>query len=143
MLNLDKLSTSDFQSVYDVFEQENAVETAMFKSGDWSAEDLTYWFADLISQGRKLPLYVPLLYKKTQSNAKNFVGLVSMTETGREHSKETLDQLLNEYNIRAMCLTALDSSSENFETYSSLKKIGYTAIMTDKTILLKEFIHGK
>ena len=37
-----------FQSVYDVFEKKDAVEMAMFKTGNWKAEDLIKWFSELL-----------------------------------------------------------------------------------------------
>ena len=143
LFNLDHLSPDMFQSVYDVFEEKDAVEMAMFKTSSWNANDLTKWFCELLKDGRKLPLFSPLLYSNTQSGCVSFTGLTSMVETGRDHSANTLSHILNDCNIRAMCLTALDTSRENFETYTSLKNVGYTAIMTDAPVLLKEFIHGK
>ena len=66
-----------------------------------------------------------------------------MLETSLDHNKETLTYILNECGIRSMCLTALNLDRENFDFYQKLKDVGYTAIMTDRTVQLKEFIHGK
>lgn len=140
LYNLDKLSPEDFQEVYDIFEKEDAVDCAMFKTSAMTADDLINWFADLLEDGRKLPAFCPLLYSNTETKAETFKGLITMIETGNDLSKSTLALLQNEYKIRAMCLTALDSTKENFEYYTKLMEAGYGAIMTDRTILLKEFI---
>lgn len=142
LFNLDHLDPSMFQSVYDVFEKKDAVEMAMFKTSGWKAEDLIKWFSELLEDGRELPLFSPLLYSNTQAGCKTFKGLTSMVETGRDHSTKVLDLILNDYNIRAMCLTALDMSRETIPYYTELKNKGYTAIMTDYPTLLKQFIHG-
>ena len=142
-LNLDKLTPDMFQEVYDVFEKANAVDSALFKSNKMSSKELVKWYADLIEDGRKLPAYCPMLYSKTAENAVSYKGLSVMLETNLEHNKETLDYVLNECGMRSFCLTALDLSRENFEFYQKLKDVGYTGIMTDRTIQLKEFIHGK
>ena len=144
LFNLDKLTPDMFQEVYDVFEKENAVDSAMFKTSKMPAKDLIKWFADLIEDGRKLPVFCPMIYSKTvQAEALAFKGLASMLETSLDLNNETLTYILNECGIRSMCLTALNLDRENFDFYQKLKDVGYTAIMTDRTVQLKEFIHGK
>ncbi len=142
LFNLDHLSPSMFQNVYDIFEEKDAVEMAMFKTDAWSAYDLIDWFCLLLEDGRKLPLFSPQLYSNTLNGAIYFKGLTAMLETGSYHSVETLEHI-HDCNIRAMCLTALDFGVESEAYYTKLKDLGYTAIMTDAPILLKEFIHGK
>ena len=144
LFNLDKLTPDMFQEVYDVFEKENAVDSAMFKTSKMPAKDVIKWFADLIEDGRKLPVFCPMIYSKTvQAEAVAFKGLASMLETSLDLNNETLTYILNECGIRSMCLTALNLDRENFDFYQKLKDVGYTAIMTDRTVQLKEFIHGK
>ncbi len=142
LLNIDQLEPSIFQEVYDVFEKQDAVEMAMFKSSEWSARDFNNWLCQLLEEGRKLPLFSPLLYADPASAALSFKGLTTMFETDRDHQTITLDYVLD-CNIRSMCLTALNPSLENAAYYTELKKAGYTAIMTDEPALLKEFIHGQ
>lgn len=143
LFNLDKLTPEQFQEVYDIFEKENAVDSAMFKTSKMSAKDLIKWYADLIEDGRKLPAFCPMLYSKTRENVQAYKGLAPILETSLDHNKETLDYILNECGMRSMCLTALDLSRENFDFYQKLADVGYRAIMTDRTVQLKEFIHGK
>ncbi len=143
LFNLDKLTPDMFQEIYDIFEKENAVDSAMFKTSKMSAKDLIKWYADLIEDGRKLPAFCPMLYSKTRENAQEYKGLAVILETNLDHNKETLDYILNECGMRSLCLTALDLSRENFDFYQKLADIGYRAIMTDRTVQLKEFIHGK
>jgi len=142
LFNLDHLDPSMFQSVYDVFEQQDAVEMAMFKTSAWKATDLIKWFCELLEDGRELPLFSPLLYSDTYNGCKQFTGLTTMVETGRGHSADTL-RLITACNIRPMCLTALSPDLENHAYYAELKNKGYSAIMNDAPVLLKEFIHGK
>ena len=143
LFNLDKLTPDMFQEIYDIFEKENAVDSAMFKTSKMSAKDLIKWYADLIEDGRKLPAFCPMLYSKTRENAQEYKGLAVILETNLDHNKETLDYILNEFGMRSLCLTALDLSRENFDFYQKLADVGYRAIMTDRTVQLKEFIHGK
>ncbi len=143
LFNLDKLTPDMFQEIYDIFEKENAVDSAMFKTSKMSAKDLIKWYADLIEDGRKLPAFCPMLYSKTRENAQEYKGLAVILETNLDHNKETLDYILNECGMRSLCLTALDLSRENFDFYQKLADVGYRAIMTDRTVQLKEFIHGK
>lgn len=143
LFNLDKLTPDMFQEIYDVFEKGNAVDSAMFKTSKMSAKDLIKWYADLIEDGRKLPAFCPMLYSKTRENAQEYKGLAVILETNLDHNKETLDYILNECGMRSLCLTALDLSRENFDFYQKLADVGYRAIMTDRTVQLKEFIHGK
>ena len=143
LFNLDKLTPDMFQEIYDIFEKENAVDSAMFKTSKMSAKDLIKWYADLIEDGRKLPAFCPMLYSKTRENVQAYKGLAPILETSLDHNKETLDYILNECGMRSMCLTALDLSRENFDFYQKLADVGYRAIMTDRTVQLKEFIHGK
>ena len=143
LFNLDKLTPDMFQEIYDIFEKENAVDSAMFKTSKMSAKDLIKWYADLIEDGRKLPAFCPMLYSKTRENVQAYKGLAPILETSLDHNKETLDYILNECGMRSMCLTALDLSRENFDFYQRLADVGYRAIMTDRTVQLKEFIHGK
>lgn len=143
LFNLDKLTPDMFQEIYDIFEKENAVDSAMFKTSKMSAKELIKWYADLIEDGRKLPAFCPMLYSKTRENAQEYKGLAVILETNLDHNKETLDYILNECGMRSLCLTALDLSRENFDFYQKLADVGYRAIMTDRTVQLKEFIHGK
>ena len=143
ILNLDHLDPSYYQEVYDVFEEKGAVNIAMFK-GYWSASQLLEWYCKLISDGRELPLYMPMFYspdKYIEDATPSFVGLTSIFESWAKHSSQTV-QTISDSNIRMMCLTALNPMLENFEYYTELKEMGYTAIMTDTPCLLKEFIHG-
>ena len=142
LFNLDHLDPSMFQEVYDVFEEQDAVEMAMFKTSAWKASDLIKWFCQLLEDGRELPLFSPLLYSDTYAGCQQFTGLTTMVETGRGHSAKTLE-LINACNIRAMCLTALSPDLENHAYYAELKSKGYGGIMNDDPALLKEFIHGK
>lgn len=143
LFNLDHLDPSVFQEVYDVFEENDAVEMAMFKTSSWKASDLIAWFSQLIEDGRELPLFSPLLYSDTQNGCTSFKGLTTMVETGRGLSQKELTYITGSCNIRAMCLTALSPELENFETYTQLQNLGYGGIMTDAPVLLKEFVHGK
>lgn len=141
IFNLDQLSYFSFQKVYDIFEEKGAVKMAMFKTDSWEADDVIEWFCELLEDDRELPLYAPMLYSDTKEGAIAYTGLTSMIETGREHSPETIEFILGQ-NIRAMCLTALHPELENVETWTSLKEVGYTAIMNDSPIQLNKFIHG-
>ena len=142
LFNLDHLSPSDFQEVYDIFEEQGAVEMAMFKTSEWMAQDLIKWFCSLIEDGRQLPLFSPLLYSDTLTNAMKFRGLTTMVETNRNHEPSTLKGIAAQ-GMRAMCLTALNPDLENVQFYASLQSVGYGAIMNDDPAQLKEFIHGK
>ena len=143
LFNLDKLTLSDFQSVYNVFEEKGAVSMAMIKSDSCSAEDISKWFGKLAKDGKELPLFSPLLYGDPKGASPAFKGLTSMIETGPGHNSELLSFLSDECNVRPMCLTALSPSKENVETWSLYKENGYLAVMTDEPIKLKEFIHEK
>ena len=143
IIELDKVEPNEFQSVYNTFEKENTAKAALFKTNEWSSEDVTDWFCYLIEEGRELPLFMPRLYKKDISKAESFIGLTAIIETDHSQAKETLRLILNQYKMRAMCLTTNNEKYENVKYYTKLKSLGYTAIMTNKTILLKEFIHGK
>ncbi len=141
LFNLDKLSLSLFQSVYDVFEAENATDMAMFKS-DITAAQLTAWFVDLMRQDRALPLYSPMNYGGSFDNSlRQFRGLTSMIETGAGHNATTV-ALANECHIRLMTTTVNNPSIDTVENWTTIKQKGYTGIMTDQPEKLYNFIHG-
>ncbi len=142
LLNLDKLSSSSYQAIYDVFEKNDAVNLALYK-GEMSAKDLTEWFCQLLRKGRELPLYSPLLYSASGLGRINtYAGLTTMIETGTNNDAATTRRILN-LGIRSMCLTALNPSAENNRNWTALQRAGYTAIMTDTPVQLREFITKK
>lgn len=142
IFNLDKLGTADVKEVYEVFERHGAVDMAMFKAG-FDATGLANWYGELLSLGRKLPLYAPMIYTGDESlkiESKKYEGLCAMIETGNDHGEQALSYLLS-LSIRPMCLTALKPDLENAETWADLTLRGYCAIMTDTPIDLARFIH--
>ncbi len=144
LLNLDKVEHNSFQEIYDFFEEYDAIDIAMFKSGDYSAEQLIEWFSSLIAQDRDLPLFSPLIYSKLSEKAGDYKGLVSMIETDREIEEKGIE-LAKMCNIRPMCLTALteNPSLDNDAGWDKyIGDRGFTAIMTDAPKDLKNYIHG-
>ena len=141
LLNLDHISSDIFDEIYSVFEAKDAVDIAMFKSSDMSADQLTDWFCSLLVAEKKLPLYSPLLYGNNISYQESFKGLTSMVETGSDHEPATF-YTAKTCNLRLMCLTALSPSLENNVYWSILINKGFGAIMNDSPTKFSELIHG-
>lgn len=138
MYNIDKTTQLEtFKPVYEVFEKLDAVDSAMFKSGE-SAEVIAGWFAELIEAKRKLPLFAPMIYTDDENKVpviKSFKGLTSMTETSAElPDSPKLDQVLKaakEANIRLMVLT-IYSDLDGVALWKSDIAKGITGIMTNR-----------
>ncbi len=149
MFNIDKTVTLDtFQPVYDIFEQYDAVDSAMFKSSE-SASDVAKWFSKLIEEGRKLPLFAPMIYKDNSGKIaalKQFKGMASMTETSSDlpSTSNVADVVAaaKDANIRLMVLT-LDSKPDGDETWKSHLAKGMTGIMTNYSLDFVKLYHKK
>ena len=144
LLNLDKLDLSTFGEVYEIFASMDAVDIAMFKT-TCEPKQIANWFCELIAAGKELPLFSPMVYGEAsdiEQKAPLFRGLTTMVETANGLSAETLSRM-RDCGIRPMCLTALNPSLENNETWTMLIERGYGAIMIDSPVAFSNLVHTK
>ena len=144
LLNLDKLDFSTFDEVYEIFASMDAEDIAIFKTS-CEPKKVSDWFAKLIAEGNELPLFSPMIYGEAsdiEQKAAQFMGLTSMVETANGLSTEALSKIRG-CGIRPMCLTALNPSLENEETWSMLIERGYGAIMIDSPVAFSNLVHSK
>jgi len=139
LFNLDKVPPVRFDLVYQAFAEADALEMAMFKGRDFSAEQMTDWCCRLMKEDKELPLFSPLRYSETEQGLKDFRGLSCMMETGQGHSKEIM-ALAKEVGIGMLTMTALNPSIDKESTWDKLKQDGYSTIMTDEPIRMKEWV---